>query len=574
MMGDARWLLAYAAYLSFAASGDFHACGEPSGCKINHGRLAEAEDSLENPLQLLQRSLMLKLAPSDSEVATFMWLTDAHIDPYYMSTERQCQKKDLAKVRQNLFGVIGCDPPPSLLYSVLEGAAAWAAAAGNASFTLFTGDFARHDLSDVEQPWENVSEIIENVSKLTREFFPNTPMAVGALGNDDNPCDYCEEVTTNKSVNPWFSHVGSKIHEASCMTNPTLQMYKYGSFFETQLGNLTILSIATVIYSVYHVPDSQEDDPFGQFAWLRRKLAEAVGLKRRVWIVGHIPPGIETFGYTELWRPQYVMKYLNIVQDVDLGHVIAAQLFGHVHKDEFRLLPNPPPGAGPIILSASISPVYYNNPSFKLVQYNRTSGQIMNFKAVYASMEVGGQPLQWKFGYDLLQTYTELQKSEITMAATARISQALLAGSDVYDKYARWYSADYPNDLQHYSAAAPESEANASFKYGKRRQYVCAMTIQTAAQYQDCIGSTLGSSGHPAPLEAATEMERLLLGRLLSWAVASNSPSAKIVLDIAAAGGWKKLLEVFGDALEESLESGKPLEGLLSSTLSSLGSLK
>lgn len=35
-----------------------------------------------------------------------------------------------------------------------------------------------------------------------------------------------------------------------------------------------------------------------------------------------------------------------IVQDEELGGVISAQLFGHVHKDEIRILPQAPKGAG------------------------------------------------------------------------------------------------------------------------------------------------------------------------------------------------------------------------------------
>ena len=54
-----------------------------------------------------------------------------------------------------------------------------------------------------------------------------------------------------------------------------------------------------------------------------------------------------------------------IVQDPVLGSIVSAQLFGHVHKDEIRILPKAPRGAGPIFLSSSLSPVYYNNPSFK-----------------------------------------------------------------------------------------------------------------------------------------------------------------------------------------------------------------
>ena len=85
---------------------------------------------------------------------------------------------------------------------------------------------------------------------------------------------------------------------------------------------------------------------------------------------GHIPPGIETFGYTALWYSNYLKTYRAIVTD----HVktIAAQLFAHVHADEFRLLPGGGGGGGggggPIITTGAISPVYNNNPSFKLVE--------------------------------------------------------------------------------------------------------------------------------------------------------------------------------------------------------------
>ena len=78
---------------------------------------------------------------------------------------------------------------------------------------------------------------------------------------------------------------------------------------------------------------------------------------------------METFGYEELWHQHYVESYLRVVQDEAYGGTIAAQLFGHVHADEIRLLPeSPTKESHPILLSGAISPVYQNNPSFKIVE--------------------------------------------------------------------------------------------------------------------------------------------------------------------------------------------------------------
>lgn len=48
---------------------------------------------------------------------------------------------------------------------------------------------------------------------------------------------------------------------------------------------------------------------------LNLQFTRVMGAFQCTRIVGHISPGIETFAYTELWYPQYVEAYLEIVQD-------------------------------------------------------------------------------------------------------------------------------------------------------------------------------------------------------------------------------------------------------------------
>lgn len=339
------------------------------------------------------------------------------------------------------------------------------------------------------------------------------------------------------------------------MSDVDLTKYKYGSYVEFKIGELTILSIATVIYSVNHQPsEPDEDDPFNQFAWLREKLEQAVKASEMVWIVGHVPPGIETFGYSQLWKPKYVEAYLEIVQDPALGAVVAAQLFGHVHKDEIRLLPTIPSGAGPMLLSGSISPVYYNWPSFKMVEYCPVTKRLINVETFYAALtENSSEPLTWQFGYDLLQTYPTLPKHGILMKSFEEVSGSLLLGLDVYNSYAEWYATRFPSDLQKYGAVEGDPSLNETYRFNLRKQYVCATVVGDADSYESCaqdvMPSDLKELVMAIPFGELEETSCLIISRLIHRAAHSMTKTAKEIYQAAKAaaeaGDWEPFLRQY-----------------------------
>ncbi|CAK9010461.1 unnamed protein product [Durusdinium trenchii] len=508
---------------------------------------------------LLQRDLVLRtdaesaLRSGANNSAFFVWHTDAHVDPFYLTDLRECQKRNLTLLEAHPFGIMSCDPPERLLRSAF--AASARIGAPNASFVLYTGDFVRHAIRQMPDPYENASQIVANVSRAAKEAFEDLPVLFGTLGNSDSREDYYQELTDNESSNPWFEKLGSAIHSQGGMKPEVLEQFTYGSYYETREGQLTILSLATVIYSVDHLPYGPlEKDPFGQFRWLRQRLQLAAADGRHVWIVGHISPGIETFAYTELWYPQYVEAYLEIVQDPVLGPWIAAQLFGHVHKDELRLLPEPPASAGPIFLSSSLSPVYYNNPSFKLVEYDPISGRLLNLQT-FISDRFEAPEADWIFGYDHLKQYG---LAGLSMAELQNFTERLLEGGESYERYASWYASGYPNELEHYSLKA--ANWNATWKWQRRRQYVCALVIRTAEDFENCSGTQVLRSWQLPFME---RFDRLILGRLWSWAQGSSLPLAQQIKHLAAANQWEELLRLFKGLVEWSLQSGTPLESAL-----------
>ncbi|CAJ1404794.1 unnamed protein product [Effrenium voratum] len=506
-------------------------------------------------MDLSLRSPASPASPASPDVASpapgakFIWHSDAHVDPFYL-TDRCCVERDLELLDLSAqpLGFMGCNPPISLVSQAFR-----ASAAHDASFVLYTGDFARHEINKVVSMPDSltvVTDIIKNISLLARQVFNEVSPVFGTLGNSDAGLDYFMPITSNESVNPWFSQIGGSIEHAGLMTQGELQEFKHGGFFQAREGNLSILSLDTVIYAMDHLPIRPlEADPFGQFAWLRQRLREAATAGQKVWIVGHVPPGIETFGYTELWHPQYVERYLDIVQDEVLGAVIAAQLFGHVHKDEIRLLPKPPKGAGPIFLSGALSPIHYNNPSFKIVEYDQASGRLRNLKTFIA--EVGGN---FSLKYDMVTAYG-LQS--LSMESMMNLSQRLLEGTDAWKTYAKWYASGYPNELQNFTAG---SSGNSSLKMLQRQQYLCAMVIRSSKNFEACAGLS-AQLLPPGPVGAPRkEKERLLLGRLVRWAQRAGTPKAAAVLRLAQEEQWRDLLQLFGHYIHKSWSKGKPLD--------------
>ncbi|CAK9113488.1 unnamed protein product [Durusdinium trenchii] len=554
------------------------------GATSFHGeRTFELEEILygetENNLNLLQRRALERGRTTGRSI----WLTDFHIDPFYLTSERQCVKKNVSTLRNFSFGIMGCDPPMSLARSVVSAVEHLEKSHEKKSdYVIFTGDFTRHHPETLQHPFENVSGIIGEVSSAMNHLRPGQ-YVFGALGNDDNPANYFQNITSNKSSNRWFEAVGHQIETAHCMSKETRKQFNYGSFFEMQIGNLTILSIATVIYSVKHAPaNTSGQDPFYQFAWLRQKLFEAVLENRKVWIVGHVPPGMETFGYSENWQPRFVQDYLDIVQDEVLGSVIAAQLFGHVHKDEIRLLPHPVRGAGPIFLSSALSPVYYNNPSFKTVTYDKHTGDFLDFD-VFLTRISNVSALEWEFGYGFKRLY---QLPNLSMESLATMASQLLEGESTWKSYAYWYTAGYPNDLQRFSANASDSPEEAAIRLFRRHQYVCAITIQSAESYQECVDSAtviswrsrsardasgeLGGAGPrtsvhrlvqgiPQDLE---EEEQMILARLLRWAELRHVSEAAQIIGWAEQHRWRKLLKTYGPSVEKAQETGVSLDDI------------
>ena len=64
------------------------------------------------------------------------------------------------------------------------------------------------------------------------------------------------------------------------------------------------------------------------------------------------------------------------------AHLITAQLFGHTHKDEFRV--HSDLAMPPMRITGAVSVIYSNNPPFRVVDYDRATAEVQDWSVYRA----------------------------------------------------------------------------------------------------------------------------------------------------------------------------------------------
>lgn len=383
---------------------------------------------LPSLLLLLVVVVLLCPATTTAEPRTFVWFSDIHLDPFYGTDQaaaysifhQECGPSAQA-VPRYLYGNFGCDSPPLLIESLLQAASSLSQPTikisedndnnsnnssttqqttnpppQEADFMVITGDFVRHDNDALQpDPMNATQTILKTVSQQIRQYFPTLPVAL-ALGNNDVTPDYYFDIEQPREM---LDMVYGGLEALFTITTTTTDdklntlvtdnSFQKGGYYAMNVTDrITILSLNTVVYSTNHQPpehnnNNNEEDPLGQFAWLDDQLRQAAQQERVVYIMGHIPPTIGSFRHTQLWQDRYLERYYDLMKHHHrLAGLVKAQLFGHIHTDEFRIHKR----IFPIYLTSSFTPIYGSNPSFRVVTYDSETGDLLDYHVRYLDL--------------------------------------------------------------------------------------------------------------------------------------------------------------------------------------------
>ncbi|RDD47884.1 Acid sphingomyelinase-like phosphodiesterase 3a [Trichoplax sp. H2] len=378
----------------------------------------------------------------DGNIARFYHLTDFHLDLEYNSSWTSstfCRSPDdpngTAQPTQKkaYYGRVGCDSPKTLIdNSLLATKVIPITTQQYVDFVLVSGDFVCHRLYELSQPdlYRRVRDSITYTSTRLVEAFPATPV-FPAIGNNDMIGDYIIPVNSQ-----WYETIFSmwsalilcpfcpdRLRPITSF-NAIRETFLQGGYYKVEIydGKLAIISLNTLYWDTealkrssipaekfFHAADQQ-------LAWFRLQLEIASNKSQSVIIEGHVPPGVDTYlgskkNYVHYWFDNYTDIYTHYVASL-YPHVIMGQFFAHMHKDDFRLLRDYNGMSSFMLLAPSISPIYSNNPSFRMLMVDKKEWKLLDYIQYYLDMDLttAYNQTEWAEGYRFSTNYPSKNK--------------------------------------------------------------------------------------------------------------------------------------------------------------------
>jgi sphingomyelin phosphodiesterase acid-like 3 len=467
-----------------------------------------------HPAAANQAAHKAQSAPQAKATIPALFLSDIHLEPFWDPAKAQRLASAPASEwkailtsapspnQQQRFAALqkscpmrGADASPVLFASSLK---AMRTHAAGAKFVALSGDLLSHafqceyhELFPHSPPGGYRTFVEKTVDYVIGELdgiLPGVPVYV-ALGNNDSDCgDYRLDAhseflrVTGKEVTRSFPAAEREGAQES---------FAAGGYYSVALPapieNARLLVLNDIFMSSHYATCAGKDDPSesaAQLAWLHHQLAEAREHKQKIWIMGHIPPGVDLYStmrrLTDICGGSKPVMFLSSEKLADVlaeySDVIELAIFGHTHMDEIKLLKDDSQSPAPeksvaVKVVPSISPINKNNPSFTVAQIDPASAALKDYK-VFAASNQTGVDAKWKEEYDFASSYHK------TAFASASVSK-LVAGFSADPGAKTEASQSY---IRNFFAGNPSFLLNLAWP-----QYVCTLSTHTTQGFTSCV---------------------------------------------------------------------------------------
>ena len=282
-------------------------------------------------------------------------------------------------------------------------------------FIIFTGDLPAHYDCASDNCYlppdqrtshnTNMKVLLEDLRELVAKS--KTPLFFIPGNNDGLAGDYFSFADARQQTalhlvpearNPYPAlNTATRCGEPPCLlTDPHPKM---GYYSARPIKGLRLIGLNTIIWgATYTSVDgiSQREAGNTQMLWLTEQLKQAAEVREKVYVLMHIPPGIDAYGTYKLKKPSLMWSSLPSPgmtwQDQFLGLInhysenVAGLFYGHTHMDELRVFYD---RTGTkvrevAISSPGVTPLDSNNPGFKIVFFEPQSKEVIDFTTHYS----------------------------------------------------------------------------------------------------------------------------------------------------------------------------------------------
>ncbi len=368
--------------------------------------------------------------------------------------------------------------------------------AASARFVTISGDILAHQFdcryehlvrpNDPAGYAAFVEKTLRFVMLQLQAVLPGTPVYM-AMGNNDSACgDYRMDLNYPFLVST-AKIVGLGLPPSRDRAQALRDFVRTGEYaVSLPIRNTRLLVLDDLFLSTKYAGCNGRPNPAAseaQLLWLHRQLTIARQHHQRVWVLGHIPPGIDLYSTAArmkgLCSGAPAVTFLSSPKLAETlfegSSIIKLALFGHTHMDELRLFhpEGDPSKSVPIKMVASITPVNGNLPSFTIAAIDPAAATLIDYRVITSSNHTGVDAT-WSQEYDYEDTF---HQSNLTAASLTRLTDNFQADPTASTPASRAYIANYlPGD------------ASGIIK-PLWPQYTCALTHDTSSAFAACACS-------------------------------------------------------------------------------------
>jgi hypothetical protein len=405
--------------------------------------------------------------PPGERPAQFIVISDFHFDPFDSLTREQFAQLAAAPIDDwtallagQPTAAYGRDAPCSLVQSALASAREQLP---NPAFILFPGDFFAHGwqnkydrmasrsrTDDPEAYRAFSSRVMQFLARLVHSEFPKTAF-LPVLGNDDSFCgDYMigpESPFLKMCSEVWepLLHLSEGSPERTAFAESCAR----GGYYTVRLPGFPkhrLMALNTVFFSKLY------DNACGvkaatpavdELAWLEKNLASAKEANESVWLLMHIPPGIDSYSSNRnggtpetFWQPDLLARFLDLLERYRT--TIQFAFAGHTHMDDFRVARVNGEARLLTKIVPAVSPIFGNNPGYQIFDADR-EGKILDYTTHFLSLSdsIAGQIPPWQPEYEFRRTYNQ---PSLTASTIIDLSNQIRTEGPARTAYIRNYS--------------------------------------------------------------------------------------------------------------------------------------
>jgi len=278
------------------------------------------------------------------------------------------------------------------------------------------------------------------------------------------------------------------------------------------IPGVRVISLSTAFFSYRYQPASfsQGCAPVTSnaanevLAWLESNLAAAKQANEKVWLLFHVPPGIDVAAtmheyeslakegpspaaavchkaVVPMWSPEWTVQFDSLLETYQ--DTVIASFAGHTHTDDFRLIGTSGSRQEFVLINPPITPVDNRNPAFRVVTFN-SDGSLADQSTYYltdltcATSKAKGQ---WTREYQFSQ---EWKAKQLNAASLETIYKQIGSEQNFQEQWLKLYNV---------------SRTTAKAPAGQIRGPYCAIEHLDPESYATCYCTNESSHGVPSP---------------------------------------------------------------------------